>query len=335
MMIIPDPITGPLIREAFELFSTGEFSIWRLVQEIYKKGLTSRTGKMISISSMQQVLTNPFYYGLMRLNGKEKTGRHDPLISEELFDQCQFVLRKHRQFMVRQRKHNFFLRGFLFCPLHNKWLTAESHPINSKKRSQIIYYHCSQKGGCRGSYMDSVIIERFIINEFKKLQFAQEFIDLVKKNIEESFKDSRKVIQSEKQVLINKKKVFETQRGVLEDSLLDKTIDRETFKRKHTELQGKIKALEDQIAEAEAKHQLDVNLIDEVLAFTRNIHQVYLDAPEFLKRHYIRFFFERFEIKDKKVVKVVDNPIFSTLKKEQQVLIRHNWLRDLDSNQES
>lgn len=215
-------------------------------------------------------------------------------------------------------------------------MTAERHSINSKKRSEIIYYHCSQKGGCRGSYIDSYIIERFIANEFKKLQFAQEFIDLVKKNIEGSFKDSRKAIQSERQALINKKKFIEIQRNTLEDRLLDKTLDRETFKRKHAELQGKIKALEDQIIEAAAKHQLDVNLIDEVLAFTRNIHQTYLEAPEFLKRHYIRFFFERFEIKDKKVVKVVDNPIFSTLKKEQQVLIRHNWLPlvDMFKNQE-
>ena len=76
----------------------------------------------------------------------------------------------------------------------------------------------------------------------------------------------------------------------------------------------------------EAKHQLDVNLIDEVLALTRNIHQTYLDAPELLKRHYLRFFFEGIYIKDKKIAKVAVTPVFSTLQKQHQLIIRSNWL---------
>ena len=85
--------------------------------------------------------------------------------------------------------------------------------------------------------------------------------------------------------------------------------------------------LENERMEIETKHEFDIGLIDEVLALTRNIHQTYAEAPDYLKRHYLRFFFEGFEIKDKKIVKVIETPILSTLRKEHQLLIRQTWLR--------
>lgn len=76
----------------------------------------------------------------------------------------------------------------------------------------------------------------------------------------------------------------------------------------------------------ESVHQLDVNLVDEVLALTRNIHQTYLDAPYHFKRHYLRFFFERLYVKDKKIAKVIETPTFSTLRKQHLLILRTNWL---------
>lgn len=77
-----------------------------------------------------------------------------------------------------------------------------------------------------------------------------------------------------------------------------------------------------QLHELNNKHTIDFSVIDEVLAMTRNLHQSYLDTPDFLKRHYLRLFFERLYIKDKKIVKVVETPIFRVLRQENQLLFR-------------
>lgn len=95
--------------------------------------------------------------------------------------------------------------------------------------------------------------------------------------------------------------------------LIAETITRPTFKRKHIVIKSLISACDERIAELERKRGMDVTFIDEILALSRNIYQTYLDAPEFLKRHYLRFFFEKFVIKDKVIEEVVLSPLFSIL----------------------
>ena len=97
---------------------------------------------------------------------------------------------------------------------------------------------------------------------------------------------------------------------------------RQSFQRKHSELQQKINNLEAEIQDLDSESKIDISLIEEVLALTRNIHQTYQEAPTYLKRHYLRFFFEKIFIKDKKITKVTYTPIFSALKKHEAVIIR-------------
>src|SRR3989344_4211558 len=91
---------------------------------------------------------------------------------------------------------------------------------------------------------------------------------------------------------------------------------------------------EQQIYELKTKAKIDYRLIDEVLSLTTNIYQTYMEAPDFLKRHYLRLFLERIYVKDKKVWKITENPVFSVLRKQQEVIIRGKWLRGLDSDQD-
>ncbi len=90
------------------------------------------------------------------------------------------------------------------------------------------------------------------------------------------------------------------------------------------------------IQEIENNANIDINLIEEVLAFTRNIHATYLQAPKYLKRHYLRFFFEKLIVKDKKIEKIVYTPIFSVLQANHAVIIKNFELplKDLFINRE-
>ena len=166
------------------------------------------------------------------------------------------------------------------------------------------------------------------------MQFSQEFIEAVVRKTKERLESSRKNSQSLKQGVLNQKVAFEAKRNKLEDALLEATIDRDTFKRKHSELQTKIMNMDSQLQDIEDQMRIDVNLIEEVLAFTRNIYQTYMDAPAFLKRHYLRFFFEKLLVKNKQIIETVPTPIFATLRANHQVIIRTTQLPRLDSNQQ-
>lgn len=177
-------------------------------------------------------------------------------------------------------------------------------------------------------------LEEQVADEFKTMQFSTAFVEAVVRKTREMLDANRKNAASFLQGIVNQKTSFEIKRDKLEDALLDNTIDRETFKRKHAELQTHIANLEAQTQESENKRKVDIDLIEEVLSFTRNIYRTYMDAPGFLKRHYLRFFFEKLFVEDKRIVRTVPTPIFATLRDNQQVIISRPMLPRVDSDHE-
>lgn len=90
-----DPILAPLVRQAFELYATGDYSLRKLLTKMTMRGLTSRSGKPMGVSGLHIVLTNPFYCGKVRWNGELIDGGHEPLVSNEMFHATQQALKEN------------------------------------------------------------------------------------------------------------------------------------------------------------------------------------------------------------------------------------------------
>jgi len=326
----PEPFMAPTIKQLFELYATGNYSIVEIQDWLADKNILSKSGTVVSHSVINGILRNPFYYGLIRWHGQSKTGKHTPIITKELFDVCQYVLAKHRSFITRKRKYDYLLRGFLSCYYCGQRYTAEPHPNHSVTHPAVVhYYHCPKRdrNGCPSEYIEATRLETFVEKEIEKMEFSQTFIDSVVKKTKDVIAENRKNVNSDRQGFINQKMALETKRNILEDALLDGDMDRETYKRKHSEIEGKIISLEEKIQEIENKARVDIDLIEEVLAFTRNIHKGYIEAPQFLKKYYLRFFFEKIVVKDRRIYKVVPTPIFAVLKNSHEIIIRGARLR--------
>ena len=81
-----DPERGELVREMFKLYASGEFSLHSLVPEMARRGLRSSKGKPLVKTSIEQMLKNRFYIGqMLTRSGQIYRGKHEPLISAELF----------------------------------------------------------------------------------------------------------------------------------------------------------------------------------------------------------------------------------------------------------
>ncbi len=135
-----DPIRGSLVKQAFELYATGGYSLKQVNEILEKQGLNTREGFKVSKALLHKILTQPFYYGTMRSNGQLYPGNHPPLISKTLFDNVQDVLNgKHHP---KAQKHFFPLRGFMNCFSCGCALTATT------KKGHIYWYCTNGKGNC-------------------------------------------------------------------------------------------------------------------------------------------------------------------------------------------
>ncbi len=153
----------------------------------------------------------------------------------------------------------------------------------------------------------------------------------MKNKIKAIIEQNKGDINGQIQGLENRRKGFKNKLRRLVDMRANWELSRETFKESQDEVEARVNEVDAQIVELENKAKLDYRLIDEILSLTTNIYQTYMEAPDFLKRHYLRLFIEKIYVKDKKIWKITENPIFSVLRKQQQVLIRGDWLADIDA----
>ncbi|WP_396125401.1 recombinase family protein [Arthrobacter sp. CJ23] len=115
-----DPIRGPLVRWGFQAYATGEFSIMQLVEELELQGLTTRptkrwAEKAVSDSQLGEILRDPYYAGFIRYKGELYKGRHESLVSPDLFLTVQSVLEIRARRTQRDRIFSHYLRGMLAC----------------------------------------------------------------------------------------------------------------------------------------------------------------------------------------------------------------------------
>ena len=81
--IVVDPVIGQMIKRAFELAKTGQYSLNKLRKWLYEQGFRSkRAKKEPSKSAMSTILKNRFYYGEFSWKNKIYQGKHEPPVSQ-------------------------------------------------------------------------------------------------------------------------------------------------------------------------------------------------------------------------------------------------------------
>jgi len=145
-----------LVRQMFELYSSGNYSIKALLDSMTKAGLRNEFGKKISKSRAHEMLSDPFYCGEIVWMGQTYEGKHEPIISKELFVAVQRKL--GGKFKKPQyRKHLPVFKGKIECEECNgtiAWGLQKGHWYGYCNHHKT----CSQKGCTRQEKIEGQII---------------------------------------------------------------------------------------------------------------------------------------------------------------------------------
>ena len=126
----PDEVLAPFVPKAFKLYATGSYSVRSLAAHLRASGMTNSQGKRLRIGSVERMLSNPFYFGLMRWHSQKTgattyhPGNHEPLITKELFDEVQAVMNERRS--AGETKHNYTYRKLVRCQC-GRFLVSSIH----------------------------------------------------------------------------------------------------------------------------------------------------------------------------------------------------------------
>ena len=174
--VIVDEDRAEIIHWGYETYATGLYSIADITTLLEVRGLRSRptpcyVSKPLSQSAVHALLSNRYYIGEVKYHGKHYPGRHKPIITEELFEQVQAVLAAHKLAGERDRKHQHYLKGSIFCGICGRQLT---YSRNTGSGGTYEYFVClgNQRRECaqRAQRVDAV--EAAVENHYRTIDFT-------------------------------------------------------------------------------------------------------------------------------------------------------------------
>jgi site-specific DNA recombinase len=106
------------------------------------------------------------YLGIVTYQGVEYPGRHQPLITEELFERVQQVLERMSEGHTRMRTHHHYLKGLLWCGRCQKRLIVQK--ARSRRGGEYYYFFCigRQKGTCDLPYLPVETLEEAVVRHY-------------------------------------------------------------------------------------------------------------------------------------------------------------------------
>ncbi len=166
----------------FKLYNSGEYSLKRLTETLFKDGLRNNNGNKIYKSRIYELLTDPFYYGKIRWNGKIYDGNHKALIVKDLFEQVQQRLKSKSS--PKYNKHFFLFKKFIKCQECGGIITWEIHKGH-------VYGHCNHYKDCsQKSWIKENEVENQLSGVFDKFTIQNEHFSLwIRKALKDSHKD--------------------------------------------------------------------------------------------------------------------------------------------------
>jgi len=181
-----DPVKGPLVKKAFELYATGRYNLHTLAAELQRSGLTKKSGRPLTLANLSYILNNPFYFGLIKLRSSGETflGAHPPLISKPLFDMVQAILRGKTN--TRAHKHDFLFRRLLTCKHCGFSLIAEHQKGHT-------YYRCHTRS-CPTTCIREEVVLGEVFSRLHPLSFSGEetaYLDGKLARLSENWKSER------------------------------------------------------------------------------------------------------------------------------------------------
>ena len=292
--IYPDPARGPLVRRAFELYATGEYTLDRLAQTINDLGLISRQGEPLSRAQYHRLLRNPIYHGLIDYKGELHQGTHEPLVTKELFDAVADVADAKSK--PRNPKFKpYIYRGLLRCGECGRLVTTETQKGNN-------YLRCSKwKVVCSQPYLREERLGEQIANALGRIALPEYVTDWLIDEFENEQKHDRTASEDAREEIRRKIKALDEKMERLITLYLEKVLALDEYRQTKNQLVTERQVLTSSLTAFEHNRTIP---FEPAIRFVKGLKEAAIAAEggtSTEKRDYLRKAASNFSLRDRKL----------------------------------
>src|SRR3989344_4826305 len=205
--LIVDNLRAPFIKMAFEFYATGKYSYDSLAAELAKRGFKSKYGNLVRRTSIEHILANPIYYGLVKTRSATCQANFPSLITKKVFDDVQEIIQQHNHSADRSRKHSYPMAGFMRCAVCGSTLCGQTQKGH-------LYYACTHwndKTCSERKYIRWETVEEQVAMHLSRVQLPDRF----KKVLDAYFQHFAKERMGQDE-LLKEKEMYQERLSILE-----------------------------------------------------------------------------------------------------------------------
>jgi site-specific DNA recombinase len=287
-----DPERAPFVKIAFELYASGNHTFQDIADELTDRGLTTRPtlrrpAGPISDSKIQQMLRSRYYLGEVGYKDEWYPGRHEPLITDALFNAVERLMDSRGYASERRRKHDHYLKGTVWCArcrLEER-INRRLILLNATSRQGVKYpyFICrgTQDHTCDIPYSTVDRVEDAVAEHYRTVTLDPRFVAAV-----------RTVMQGALDDQVAARRLLRKQVDNLIDLAADGGLDTGKVRIKLREITRNRTNLTNELATLDGDLKPGLDLIDAYLRLLENAYELYQFANDEVRRELNQAIFE-------------------------------------------
>ena len=316
--IILDEYESHIIVKIFELYATGLYSLKSLIAKI-----KADYNLVWSISRLDKILNNRFYYGIMVIKGKQYPHRYPTVLTKALFDKVKTIKTGNSKKRSKQAvKRPYIYRGLMRCTDCSLTITPEIH-------KGFVYYHCTQAKGKHGAkWLREEVITEQIAEIFKAMQLPQDIATQAIETLEQVHKNKIQFhgIESDR-LTTEHKSLTKAMDNLYVDKLKGRITDSE-YDRFYQSFKEQLDDVNSRLAVLECADDNYFVTTKKILQLVTRVYDLFMSSEVEEKRHLINLVLLNLEIQGDKVLCDAHKPFDLILKSSDHQV----WRPQGDSN---
>ncbi len=347
-IIAIDTAVAPIVAKLFDWYASGGISLKEAAKKAQAAGLVyAQSGAKVPASTVHTILRNRLYTGQFEWNGKLIQGKHEPLISIDLWERVQGMMDGRHAKKFKRGKHDFAFSGLIACHACGCAVVGEI------KKERYVYYHCTgyadkcqgNPASCRRRYVREGALEAQFTELLGRLKFDDEVLAWVREALHASHADERREHEEAIRRLQGEHRRLGDRINAMYVDKLDGRVDGAFFDKMSAEWRDEQNRCLREIERHEAAEQSYMDEGVQILELARNAQRLFERQEPRQKRRLLNFVLSNCTWEDGEVVATFRQP-FDLLAETAAIAARRGtgntansaksdiWLGDLDSNQD-
>lgn len=229
------PEEAEIVKTIFTLYASG-LGYKAIVGQLNAEGKTGKTGRPFTLSTVKGILSNAVYIGKVRFRDDYYDGNHEPIISQELWDEVQEKLADSSKPVQKTIGREYLLSGIIKCPSCGSGMTPQHTKNQRVDGSYRInhYYKCGAylnkgKTACQCNSVRADDAEETVLAWLQKIVSSPFWIRRITQTIKDRYEAQHKPIAIEHDKLVRQIEDISRKQNQLLRQYEDELIERIEF----------------------------------------------------------------------------------------------------------